>query len=181
MIINKNSFVYRILRRTKCKFSHLRYRVKQVHYSAMISSGCDISNDLIMEAETYIGPNCLIGPNVVIKKFAIIGPYVSIVGHDHIFDKVGVPIIYSGRPHGEAKTYIGKDAWIGAGSIILSGVNIGSGAIVAAGSVVTKNIPECTIYGGVPARFIKNRFSEDDKMKHLNLIENENLTGDYCE
>ncbi|HCQ8881857.1 TPA: hypothetical protein OMI42_004324 [Escherichia coli] len=52
---------------------------------------------------------------------------------------------------------------------------------MAAGSVVTKNIPECTIYGGVPARFIKNRFSEDDKMKHLNLIENENLTGDYCE
>ncbi|QJT85447.1 hypothetical protein HHJ45_09040 [Escherichia coli] len=40
----------------------------------------------------------------------------------------------------EAKTYIGKDAWIGAGSIILSGVNIGSGAIVAAGSVVTKKI-----------------------------------------
>lgn len=72
------------------------------------------------------------------QKFAIIGPNVSIVGHDHIFDKVGVPIIYSGRPHGEAKTYIGKDAWIGAGSIILSGVNIGSGAIVAAGSVVTK-------------------------------------------
>ncbi len=181
MIISKNNFVYRLLRRAKCKFSHIRYRVKQVHNSAMISKGCDISNDLIMEAETYIGPGCLIGPNVVVKKFAIIGPNVSIVGHDHLFDKVGVPIIYSGRPIGVSKTYIGKDVWIGAGSIILSGVNIGSGAIVAAGSVVTKNIPDCTIFGGVPARFIKNRFSEEDKIKHLHLIKNEKLTGDYCE
>ena len=68
MIINKIALFIVFYEERNAKFSHLRYRVKQVHYSAMISSGCDISNDLIMEAETYIGPNCLIGPNVVIKS-----------------------------------------------------------------------------------------------------------------
>mgnify|MGYP001824874495 FL=1 len=52
---------------------------------------------------------------------------------------------------------IHKDAWIGVGVIILSGVTIGEGAVVAAGSVVTKNIPAGAIAAGNPARVIKHR------------------------
>lgn len=51
--------------------------------------------------------------------------------------------------------YIGKNVWIGANSTILPGVTIGDGAIVAAGSVVTKDVPECTVVGGTPAKIIK--------------------------
>ncbi|GAC1486941.1 MAG: acyltransferase [Flavisolibacter sp.] len=51
---------------------------------------------------------------------------------------------------------IKEKAWIGLNSIILKGVTIGVGAIVAAGSVVTRNVPDFTIVGGNPARFIKN-------------------------
>ncbi|MFU8861991.1 MAG: acyltransferase [Cyclonatronaceae bacterium] len=44
--------------------------------------------------------------------------------------------------------------WIGCRSIILKGVTIGEGAVIAAGSVVTKNIPPRTVYGGSPAKLI---------------------------
>lgn len=51
---------------------------------------------------------------------------------------------------------IGDGVWIGYGSLILGGVTIGDGAIIAAGSVVNKSVPSNTIYGGVPAKEIKN-------------------------
>lgn len=56
---------------------------------------------------------------------------------------------------------IGNDVWIGYGAIILSGVTIGDGAVVGAHSLVTKDIPPYTIAGGVPARPIRKRFSEE--------------------
>ena len=51
--------------------------------------------------------------------------------------------------------YIGKNVWIGLGSIILKGVTIGDGAIIAAGSVVTKDVPSNCLVGGNPAKVIK--------------------------
>ena len=51
---------------------------------------------------------------------------------------------------------IGRDVWIGSGSVILSGIEIGDGAIVAAGSVVTKSVGKYEIWAGNPAKFIKN-------------------------
>jgi len=56
---------------------------------------------------------------------------------------------------------IGNDVWIGTGAQILLGVKIGDGAIVAAGSVVTKDVPPYTVVGGVPAKVIKRRFSDE--------------------
>ena len=52
--------------------------------------------------------------------------------------------------------YIGKNVWIGLGSIILKGVTIGDGAIIAAGSVVTKDVPSNCLVGGNPAKVIKD-------------------------
>ena len=61
---------------------------------------------------------------------------------------------------------IGNDVWIGYEAIILSGVTIGDGAIIASRSVVTKDVPPYTIVGGVPAKAIKKRFSEQT-ISHL--------------
>lgn len=56
---------------------------------------------------------------------------------------------------------IGSDVWIGYEAVILSGVSIGDGAVVGARAVVTRDVPPYTIVGGVPARPIRKRFSED--------------------
>lgn len=62
---------------------------------------------------------------------------------------------------------VGNDVWIGRESIIMPGVKIGDGAIIAAYSVVVKDVPAYTVYGGNPAKFIKDRF--DAELKDLLL------------
>ena len=59
------------------------------------------------------------------------------------------------------QTTIGNDVWIGARATILSGIKIGDGAIIAAGAVVTKDVEPYTIVGGVPAKPIKKRFTDE--------------------
>ena len=56
---------------------------------------------------------------------------------------------------------IGSDVWIGYEAVIMSGVTIGDGVIIGARAVVTKDIPPYTIVGGVPARQIRRRFSDE--------------------
>lgn len=56
---------------------------------------------------------------------------------------------------------IGNDVWIGGNAVIKGGIMIGDGAIIAANSVVTNHVPPYAIVGGVPARIIKYRFSEE--------------------
>jgi maltose O-acetyltransferase len=52
---------------------------------------------------------------------------------------------------------IGKDVFVGARAIVLPGIQVGQGAVIAAGAVVTKDVPEYAIVGGVPARIIGER------------------------
>ncbi|WP_196604823.1 CatB-related O-acetyltransferase [Pectinatus haikarae] len=75
---------------------------------------------------------------------------------------------------------IGNDVWIGANVIILPGVNIGNGAILAAGAVITKDVDNYAIVGGVPAKFIKYRFNEEQR-KMFNKIEWWNWTTEKIE
>ncbi|APM39875.1 CatB-related O-acetyltransferase [Clostridium kluyveri] len=56
---------------------------------------------------------------------------------------------------------VGNDVWIGYDSIIMSGVKIGDGAIIGTRAVVTNDVPPYAITGGVPAKIIKKRFSDD--------------------
>jgi hypothetical protein len=63
-------------------------------------------------------------------------------------------------PH-KGDTIIGNDVWIGRESTIMPGVKIGDGAIIAAYSVVAKNVPPYTVFGGNPAELIKSRFDEE--------------------
>jgi len=64
---------------------------------------------------------------------------------------------------------IGNDVWVGANSVITSGIKIGNGAVVAAGAVVVKDVPSYAVVAGVPAKIIKYRFSKDMILKLENL------------
>lgn len=57
---------------------------------------------------------------------------------------------------------IGNDVWIGYNVLLMSGIHIGDGAIIAAGAVVTKDVPPYAIVGGVPAKVINYRFTEEE-------------------
>lgn len=90
--------------------------------------------------EVYIGDNVMIGP----------GTMISTVGH---------PMTPMGRRQhlGIAKPVkIGNDVWIGGNVTILPGITIGNNVVVAAGAVVTHDVPDNTLVGGVPARKIKD-------------------------
>lgn len=116
------------------------------------------------------GATLRIGKNVGISQASIIchhsitiGDYVKIGGGVKIYDTNFHSLDPAVRRcHRQdmlekkcAPVFIDHDAFIGAGSIILSGVTIGANSVVAAGSVVVKNIPSNEVWGGNPAKYIK--------------------------
>lgn len=155
--------------------------LRDVHPTVLFGGFGDISRDLQADEYVYIGPGCRINPGVRIGRYSMLGPDVRIVGLDHIYDRPGVPVIFSGRPEYRS-TNIGRDVWVGAGATVLCGVTIGDGAIVAAGAVVTKDVEQMTIVGGVPARQIRRRFSDTrDEMIHAQMLMSGLVFGKYCE
>lgn len=64
---------------------------------------------------------------------------------------------------------IGNDVWIGYEAVIMQGVRIGDGAIIGTRAVVTRDVPPYTIVGGIPAKEIRKRFSEEVSAKLIKL------------
>ena len=144
--------------------------LKNVHKTFYMGSGCQISSDLVAGPYSYVGPRCLIYPKVSIGDYAMLANDVSIIGGDHIYDIPSRPIIFSGRCKLNP-TIIGKDVWVGAYVKIMTGVNIGNGAIIALGSIVTKDVEAYSIYGGIPAKKIRDRFQNtQDKVDHEEML-----------
>ncbi len=131
---------------------------------------------------SYVGEDCSL-PRCQIGRYSSIGPRVHLVVGEHpthTFVSTH-PAFYSTRNQvgfayvGEqafdefrfanpvARIYveIGNDVWIGADARIRAGVRIGDGAIVASGAWVTQDVAPFTIVGGLPAKLIRNRFSQE--------------------
>lgn len=149
---------------TNCKFG--RYN----HTQARVVL-CDVClGDFSYVAENsklnsvQVGKYCSIGPNVVIglgvhpsRNFVSTHPIFFSTNHGSGISFVRKACFEEIKP-----ITVGNDVWIGAGAIILDGIVIGDGAIVAAGAVVTKDIPAYAVVGGVPAKVIKYRFTQDE-------------------
>lgn len=110
-----------------------------VEKEVFINSGCHFQD----QGGISIGEGTLVGHNVVLAT----------LNHEmdprHRKDLHPAPIV------------IGKHVWIGANATVTPGVTIGDDAVVAAGAVVTRDVPACTVVGGVPARVIKTIPCED--------------------
>lgn len=122
-----------------------------------IEKGADFGTGKGISLGDYsgIGVNCKVRGPLSIGENVMMGPNVNILTHSHNFDRTDIPMCKQG---GYFKSVtIGNDVWIGMNTLILPGVHIGNGVIIGAGAVVTKDIPDYVVVGGVPAKIIKNR------------------------
>lgn len=149
----------------------------KVENNVVVTRFCKIKNSL-MRSYSYVGVNSLIN-NCLIGRYCSIGPNVQIGLGQHPINYISTsPLFYTSKNIFNISTFkedqykqyavtvVKNDVWIGANAIIMDGVEIGNGAIVAAGAVVTKNVPDYAIVGGVPASIIKYRFN-DEQIKSL--------------
>lgn len=163
-------------------FSFISYKTK-VDKSAYIYRGVKAKGALI-GAHTYISVGTDI-ENAEIGKYCSIADHCRIGMSGHSLDYLSTSPIFTQTVNAlqerwiekdiikdkseNERTYIGNDVWVGSHVLINGGVHIGNGACIAAGAVVVKDVPPYAIVGGVPAKLIRYRFSQEiiDKLEKL--------------
>lgn len=124
---------------------HSNWGGKHCHFGDCVYANFNLT--LVDDTHIYIGSNTMIGPNVTIAT----------AGH---------PILPELREQAyqfNAPIHIGKNCWLGAGVVVLPGVNIGDNSVIGAGSVVTKDIPENVVAVGNPCRVLREIGEKDRK------------------
>lgn len=116
---------------------HANFGGRHVHFGKNVYANFSLT--LVDDTHIYVGDNTMIGPNVTIAS----------AGH---------PILPELREKGyqfNMPVHIGKNCWIGAGVVIVPGINIGDNTVIGAGSIVTKDIPANSVAVGNPCRVIR--------------------------
>lgn len=128
-------------------------------------TGTEIDESIAVFTPLYLnyGKNIKIGKNVFINFDCVFLDLGGITIEDNVLIAPKVSLLSEGHPlepqnrHAlvPKPIHIKKNAWIGAGATILQGVTIGENAVVASGAVVSKDVPDNTVAGGIPAKIIK--------------------------
>lgn len=145
------------------------FRIVRVFYMSKILKVMEWDKNSLFENNIYIGntknlsigKHCEINDHVFIQGATIgnnvmIAANASLLANMHNHKNKDIPMNLQGKKRGN-KVIIEDDVWIGRSVIVMPGVRIKKGSIIAAGAVVTKDVPAYCVYGGVPAKFIKNR------------------------
>ena len=152
---------------SRSKFSHIAEGVTLCPPMTIVNPG-----------NLYIGENVGIGPNAhlsclnakcTIKGNAAIAEHFTVHtgNHVHLKGKFITDITEANKPKGyDEDVVVEKDVWIGCNVTLLSGVTVGRGCTVAAGAVVAKSTPPYAVIGGVPAKFIKFKWTIDEILEH---------------
>jgi acetyltransferase-like isoleucine patch superfamily enzyme len=126
----------------------------------LLGKGMKLGNNIGLGTESFYG--C--GGGIEIDDDTIIGDFVSFHAENHIHENIEKPIRSQGVTRVGIK--IGKNCWIGSKATLLDGVILEDGCIIAAGAVVTAgHYPANGIYGGVPAKLIRQR-NDQPKQRH---------------
>ncbi|MBK7406957.1 MAG: acyltransferase [Saprospirales bacterium] len=131
-------------------------RFKSPLFIDNISGDQDATNDF---SRLQIGDRCYIGAGVffdlpdqvVLKEECVISAGVRFITHED----TGGRMLAHWYPRKKAPIRVGKGCWIGAGAILLQGVELGKCCVVGAGSVVRDSFPDYSVIAGVPARLVK--------------------------
>ncbi|MFZ1289728.1 MAG: acyltransferase [Melioribacteraceae bacterium] len=118
--------------------------------------------DIILDERANLGANCYIfsSNRVKIGKDVIVAAYTYFVGGgNYSLEKLDVPINQQYDFEGKGGVEIGDNVWVGAHCVILDGVKVGNGSVIAAGAIVSKEVNEMSIVGGVPAKVLKSRIN----------------------
>ncbi|ACU05363.1 DapH/DapD/GlmU-related protein [Pedobacter heparinus] len=132
----------------------------------------DESVDVFTPFHINYGKNTKIGKNVFINFDCVFLDLGGITIEDNVLIAPRVNLLSEGHPLSPnqrhslvpGRIHIKKNAWIGAGVTILPGVTIGENAVVAAGAVVSKDVPDQAVVGGIPAKFIKSVDPNNDRL-----------------
>lgn len=158
--------------RTKALLLKMNQAVDAAEVRALLAeiTQTEIHESVMVFTPLYInyGKNTQIGKQVFINFDCTFLDLGGIVIEDGVLIAPKVSLLTEGHPVDPqerhslkvAPIHIKKNAWIGANATILPGVTIGENAIVAAGAVVSQNVSDGTIVGGVPAKVIKSVMRE---------------------
>lgn len=159
----QSSYVFRQYENNHLKqYKNNRYKMYDIHPSVGIGDRTLIygSGEITIGEGTYMGQYCYIQSEspakISIGKYCALSHNIHIRTSDYkksVFFKDS--LILSNEVNDIS---IGNYVWIGANVFICSGVSIGDNAIIGANSVVTKDVASNSVVGGVPAKFIFNKF-----------------------
>lgn len=146
----------------------LKYRHKFVDIGEGFQWGWPLRvspHDVRVGRYVYIGAYSEISGPIVIGDLCMISTHVRIVGDDHRADVLGSPtrLEFARDPQ---LTIIEAECWVGSGAVIKAGVTIGRGAVVGACSFISKSVAPYTVVGGVSAKVLRRRFSDEEAVVH---------------
>jgi acetyltransferase-like isoleucine patch superfamily enzyme len=123
------------------------------------------NGDILIEDRANIGFNCEIfsASRVRVGKDILMAAYTYLVGGDHLFDRIDIPVLQQGRT--ARGIDVGDGVWLGTHVVVTDGSTIGRDAIIVAGAVVVGDIPEFAIATGIPAKVIRDRRTKNREPK----------------